>query len=70
MADKIMPLDQALEGYELFDNMKVQKGMSPMDRTAIGIDFPDRTSCVHDSTGRGVKTAYPDLPGHVKLRGN
>lgn len=25
MADKIMPLSQAVEGYELFDKMKVQK---------------------------------------------
>lgn len=25
MADKIMPLSQAVEGYDLFDNMKAQK---------------------------------------------
>jgi hypothetical protein len=25
MADKVMPLSQAVEGYELFDQMKVQK---------------------------------------------
>jgi hypothetical protein len=25
MFDKIMPLDQAVEGYELFDKMKAQK---------------------------------------------
>lgn len=25
MADKIMPLSQALEGYDIFNNMKVQK---------------------------------------------
>jgi hypothetical protein len=25
MADKIMPLSEAVEGYELFDKMKVQK---------------------------------------------
>lgn len=25
MADKIMPLSEAVEGYELFDNMKAQK---------------------------------------------
>jgi hypothetical protein len=25
MADKIMPLTEAVEGYELFDQMKVQK---------------------------------------------
>lgn len=25
MADKIMPLSQAIEGYELFDKMQVQK---------------------------------------------
>ena len=27
MSDKIMPLSEAVEGYELFDNMKVQKGI-------------------------------------------
>ena len=26
MSDKIMPLSDAVEGYELFDNMRVQKG--------------------------------------------
>jgi hypothetical protein len=26
MADKIMPLSEAAEGYDLFDKMKVQKG--------------------------------------------
>ena len=26
MSDKIMPLSEALHGYELFDKMKVQKG--------------------------------------------
>jgi hypothetical protein len=25
MFDKIMPLSEAVEGYDLFDNMKVQK---------------------------------------------
>ena len=25
MADKIMPLSDAVEGYEIFDSMKVQK---------------------------------------------
>jgi hypothetical protein len=25
MTDKIMPMSQALEGYEIFNNMKVQK---------------------------------------------
>lgn len=28
MFDKIMPLSEAVEGYELFDKMKVQKGMN------------------------------------------
>ena len=27
MSDNIMPLSQAVEGYELFDKMKVQKGI-------------------------------------------
>lgn len=27
MSDKIMPLSEAVEGYDLFDNMKVQKGI-------------------------------------------
>ncbi len=26
MADKIMPLSEVVEGYDLFDKMKVQKG--------------------------------------------
>lgn len=25
MADKVMPMSQAVEGYDLFDKMKVQK---------------------------------------------
>jgi hypothetical protein len=25
MTDKIMPLSQAIEGYDIFNNMKVQK---------------------------------------------
>lgn len=29
MADKIMPLSEAVEGYDLFDKMKVQKGRTP-----------------------------------------
>lgn len=30
MSDKIMPMSEAVEGYDLFDKMKVQKGMPPM----------------------------------------
>ncbi len=29
MSDKIMPMSEAVEGYDLFDKMKVQKGMAP-----------------------------------------
>lgn len=32
MADKIMPLSQALEGYELFNNMKAQKVIFDAER--------------------------------------
>jgi len=32
MADKIIPLSQALEGYELFDKMKVQKVIFEADK--------------------------------------
>ena len=32
MADKIMPLSQAEEGYELFDSMKVQKVVFEADK--------------------------------------
>ena len=28
MSDKIMPMSEAVEGYDLFDKMKVQKGNS------------------------------------------
>jgi hypothetical protein len=31
MADKIIPLTQAEEGYELFDKMKVQKVIFKVD---------------------------------------
>jgi hypothetical protein len=31
MADKIMPLSDAIEGYDLFDNMKVQKVVFKVD---------------------------------------
>ena len=34
MSDKIMPLSQAVEGYELFDNMKVQKGIRNISNTS------------------------------------
>ena len=29
MSDKIMPMSKAVEGYDLFDKMKVQKGVLP-----------------------------------------
>ena len=31
MSDRIMPLSQAIEGYDLFDKMEVQKGMGVQD---------------------------------------
>jgi threonine dehydrogenase-like Zn-dependent dehydrogenase len=31
MADKIMPLSEAIEGYEIFDNMKAQKVVFKVD---------------------------------------
>lgn len=30
MSDKIMPMSEAIEGYDLFDQMKVQKGKMPV----------------------------------------
>ena len=30
MSDKIMPMSEAVEGYDLFDKMKVQKGILPI----------------------------------------
>lgn len=30
MSDKIMPMSEAVEGYDLFDKLKVQKGMLPV----------------------------------------
>lgn len=32
MSDKIMPLSQAVEGYDLFDKMKVQKVVFEADK--------------------------------------
>lgn len=36
MSDKIMPMSQALEGYDLFDKMKVQKGEQSRRKAIIG----------------------------------
>jgi hypothetical protein len=40
MADKIMPLSEAVEGYDMFDKMKVQKGtvISPNKMLSIHTD--------------------------------
>ena len=35
MSDNIMPLSQAVEGYDLFDKMKVQKGRPPMYNVTV-----------------------------------
>lgn len=35
MSDKIMPMSEAVEGYELFDRMKVQKGMPSIFNTDV-----------------------------------
>ena len=32
MADKIMPLTEAVEGYDIFDKMKVQKVVFEADK--------------------------------------
>lgn len=32
MSDKIMPLSQAVEGYEIFDKMKAQKVVFEADK--------------------------------------
>lgn len=32
MADKIMPLSQAVEGYEIFDSMQAQKVIFEADK--------------------------------------
>lgn len=37
MSDKIMPMSEGVEGYDLFDKMKVQKGMPPM----VSVKVPD-----------------------------
>lgn len=34
MSDKIMPMSEAVEGYDLFDKMKVQKGTTLSERRA------------------------------------
>lgn len=35
MADKIMPLSEAVEGYDIFDKMKAQKGMAKNSTTGF-----------------------------------
>lgn len=39
MADKVMPLTAAVEGYELFDKMKVQKGAIIHDPSPCSLTF-------------------------------
>ena len=45
MSDKIMPMSKAVEGYDLFDKMKVQKGMPNM----INVKVPELGS--QDASG-------------------
>lgn len=45
MSDKIMPMSEAVEGYDLFDKMKVQKGMPNM----INVKVPELGS--QDTSG-------------------
>lgn len=42
MSDKIMPMSEAVEGYDLFDKMKVQKGMQPIINIKVS-GWADRT---------------------------
>ena len=35
MYDKIMPMSAAVEGYDLFDKMKVQKGTPPIKNVKL-----------------------------------
>jgi hypothetical protein len=41
MTEKVMPLSQALQGYELFDSMKVQKGERIRERRRPQLWPPD-----------------------------
>ena len=43
MSDKIMPLSEAVEGYDLFDKMKVQKGK--LSQMVFDSFFADGVSC-------------------------
>ena len=40
MSDKIMPMSEAVEGYDLFDKMKVQKGTPPKSSSLTGLTSP------------------------------
>lgn len=35
MSDNIMPMSKAVEGYDLFDKMKVQKGIPLINIVAV-----------------------------------
>ena len=44
MSDKIMPLSEAVEGYDLFDKMKVQKGeMKSSRQQSFDTRLPNRS---------------------------
>lgn len=61
MSDKIMPMSEAVEGYDLFDKMKVQKGKLKATEYAICLT---RGSCV-----RGAKVIQVRWVGGSKWKG-
>ena len=60
MFDKIMPLSEAIEGYDLFDKMKVQKGTNL--KLACSLE-----TCRLLTFGSHLRGAEVDLSGVLRL---
>ena len=63
MSDKIMPMSAAVEGYDLFDKMKVQKGMPP---TIINVRILTRLTRPSGFRSTEVKTSRSLLLHRMK----
>lgn len=67
MSENIMPLSDAVEGYALFDNMKVQKGTKaseyyPHVIITGGSDLRCNEVDAHAETSRYCTSTYNEIP--------
>lgn len=70
MSENIMPLSDAVEGYALFDNMKVQKGTKaseyyPHVIITGGSDLRCNEVDAHAETSSYCTTTYNEIPNSL-----